>query len=121
MTQIFPKITTDDLEALILGRNGNLPQHRVFDEYSLGDTVSFTRGRHTLKWGGQYYWYISPSVFLQNQRGQDGYSTIASMPAGLRLNGVSHAGKSVKSISEVSQDLVPSKAKFTLQRIGTVL
>src|SRR5260370_28481022 len=114
MTQIFPKITTDDLEALILGRNGNLPQHRVFDEYSLGDTVSFTRGRHTLKWGGQYYWYISPSVFLQNQRGQDGYSTIASMPAGSTLNVVSIAGKIFHLHSGLTNHLCPRKAHFTL-------
>jgi len=89
--------------------NGNLPQHRVFDEYSLGDSVSFTMGRHTLKWGGQYYWYISPSVFLQNQRGQDGYSTIASMPAGATLNGVSIAGQSFNSVSELINDLVPAR------------
>src|SRR6267142_2495112 len=118
IAQNFPTITIDDLQAITIGPNGNLPQHRVFDEYSLGDTVSFTRGRHTLKWGGQYYWYISPSVFLQNERGQDGYSTIASMPAGSTLNGVSIAGKSFNSVSELINDLVPSKANFTLQGLG---
>jgi hypothetical protein len=118
VAQNYPTLTIDDLQAITIGPNGNLPQHRVFDEYSLGDTVSFTMGRHTLKWGGQYYWYISPSVFLQNERGQDGYSSIASMPAGSTLNGVSVAGKSFNSVSELVNDLVPSKANFTLQGIG---
>ncbi len=118
IAQSFPTLTIDNLQALTIGPNGNLPQHRVFDEYSLGDTVSFTRGRHTLKWGGQYYWYISPSVFLQNERGQDGYSTIASMPTGSTLNGVTIAGKSFNSVSELINDLVPSKANFTLQGLG---
>lgn len=119
VAQNFPTLTIDDLQAITIGPNGNLPQHRVFDEYSLGDTVSFTMGRHTLKWGGQYYWYISPSDFLQNERGQDGYSSIASMPVGSTLNGVSIAGKSFNSVSELVNDLVPSKANFTLQGLGS--
>jgi len=118
VAQNYPTLTIDDLQAITIGPNGNLPQHRVFDEYSLGDTVSFTMGRHTLKWGGQYYWYISPSVFLQNERGQDGYSSIAAMPAGSTLNGASIAGKSFNSVSELINDLVPSKANFTLQGLG---
>ncbi len=92
----------------------------MFDEYSLGDTVSFTRGRHTLKWGGQYYWYISPSVFLQNERGQDGYSAVGApgLPIGATINGVSVAGKNVNALEELINDLVPSKANFTLQGLG---
>src|SRR5216684_6877768 len=97
IAQNFPTLTVDDLNAITLGPNGNLPQHRVFDEYTLGDTVSFTRGRHTLKWGGQYYWYISPSEFLQNQRGQYGYT----------------------SLNQLINDQLPSKPNFTLQGLGS--
>jgi outer membrane receptor protein involved in Fe transport len=96
IAQNFPTLTVDDLNAITLGPNGNLPQHRVFDEYTLGDSVSFTHGRHTLKWGGQYYWYISPSVFLQNQRGQYGYT----------------------SLNQLINDQLPSKPNFTLQGLG---
>jgi outer membrane receptor protein involved in Fe transport len=96
IAQNFPTLTVDDLNAITLGPNGNLPQHRVFDEYTLGDAVSFTHGRHTLKWGGQYYWYISPSVFLQNQRGQYGYT----------------------SLNQLINDQLPSKPNFTLQGLG---
>jgi len=96
IAQNFPTLTVDDLNAITLGPNGNLPQHRVFDEYTLGDSVSFTHGRHTLKWGGQYYWFISPSVFLQNQRGQYGYT----------------------SLNQLINDQLPSKPNFTLQGLG---
>jgi outer membrane receptor protein involved in Fe transport len=94
--QNYPTLTIDDLQSITLGPNGNLPQHRVFDEYTLGDTVSFSHGRHTFKWGGQYYWYISPSVFLQNQRGQYGYT----------------------SLNQLINDQLPSKPNFTLQGLG---
>jgi len=97
IAQNFPTLTVDDLNAITLGPSGNLPQHRVFDEYTLGDSVSFTHGRHTLKWGGQYYWFISPSVFLQNQRGQYGYT----------------------SLSQLINDQLPSKPNFTLQGLGS--
>ena len=97
IAQNFPTLTIDDLDGITLGPNGNLPQHRVFDEYTLGDTVSFTHGRHTLKGGGQYYWYISPSEFLQNQRGQYGYT----------------------SLNQLINDQLPSKPNFTLQGLGS--
>lgn len=92
----YPTLTVDDLQSITLGPNGNLPQHRLFDEYTLGDTVASTHGRHTLKWGGQYFWYVSPSVFLQNQRGQYGYT----------------------SLNQLINDDLPSKANFTLQGLG---
>src|SRR5215470_9612212 len=33
----FPTFTIDNLQSITLGPNGNLPQHRAFDEYTLGD------------------------------------------------------------------------------------
>jgi len=92
----FPTLTVDDLSGITLGPSANLPQHRLFDEYTLGDSVSWTHGRHTLKGGAQYYWYVSPSVFLQNQRGQYGYTSLA----------------------QLINDQLPSKPNFTLQGLG---
>jgi hypothetical protein len=117
VAQNYPTLQVDDLQAITIGPNGNLPQHRVFDEYTLGDTVSYTRGRHTFKWGGQYFWFISPSVFLQNERGQYGYSSV-KLPTGASLNGANLSGKQVNSLTELVNDLVPSKANFSLQGIG---
>src|SRR5215469_14344935 len=96
VAQNYPTLTIDDLQSITLVPNGNLPQHRLFDEYTLGDTLSSTLGRHTLKWGGQYFWYVSPSVFLQNQRGQYGYT----------------------SLNQLINDQLPSKPNFTLQGLG---
>lgn len=96
VAETFPTLTINNLQGITLGPNGNLPQSRMFDEYTLGDSVSFTTGRHTLKWGGQYFWYISPSVFLQNARGQYGY----------------------QSLSELINDQLPDKPNFTLQGLG---
>jgi outer membrane receptor protein involved in Fe transport len=92
----FPTLTVDNLQSITIGPNGNLPQHRAFDEYTLGDSLSWTHGRHTWKFGGQYYWFISPSVFLQNQRGQYGY----------------------QSLSQLVNDQLPAKPNFTLQGLG---
>lgn len=96
VAQNFPTLTIDDLQSITLGPNGNLPQHRIFDEYTLGDSFSLNRGRHTFKWGGQYYWYVSPSVFLVNQRGTYGYT----------------------SLNQLINDQLPSKPNFTLQGLG---
>jgi len=97
IAQRYPTLTIDDLDAITIGPNGNLPQHRAFDQYSLGDAITRTAGRHTIKTGGQYYWYISPSDFLQNSRGQYGYA----------------------ALNELVNDLFPSKPNFTLQGLGS--
>jgi len=115
VSEDFPTLTVDGLQNITIGPNGNLPQHRLFDEYTLGDSMSWSHGRHTLKWGGQYYWFVSPSVFLQNQRGQYGYSnnTFPIDPA--QPNGPT---KTVNSLEELVNDLLPSKPNFTLQGLG---
>jgi hypothetical protein len=111
----FPTLTIDDLQNITIGPNGNLPQHRAFDEYTFGDSVSWTHGRHTFKFGGQYYWFISPSVFLQNQRGQYGYSTFTFPIDPTNPNSPT---KKVNSLEALVNDLLPSKPNFTLQGLG---
>jgi len=96
VAQSYPTLTVDDLAGLQIGPSQNLPQHRVYNEYLLGDTLSWTIGRHSFRSGGQYFWFISPSVFLQNERGQDGYTLLA----------------------QLINDQFPSKPNFTLQGLG---
>jgi len=79
VAQNYPTLFIDDLPNTTIGPNGNLPQHRLFNEYLLGDTVTKTTGRHAFKWGGQFYWFTSPSVFLSNERGQYDYLTLNSL------------------------------------------
>src|SRR5262249_5735220 len=110
----FPTIAIDDLDGITIGPAANLPQSRLFNEYTLGDSMSWTHGRHTVKFGGQYYWYISPSVFLQNQRGQYGYTstTFLANPADPT------SSVTVNSLEQLVNDLLPSKANVTLQGLG---
>lgn len=96
VAQSYPTLTVDDLAGIQVGPSQNLPQHRLYNEYLLGDAVSWTTGRHSFKSGGQYFWFISPSVFLQNERGQDGYT----------------------SLQQLINDQFPSKPNFTLQGLG---
>jgi outer membrane receptor protein involved in Fe transport len=96
VAQTYPTLTVDDLAGIQIGPNQNLPQHRLYNEYLLGDTLSWTMGRHSFKTGGQYFWFISPSVFLQNERGQDGY----------------------QSLQQLILDQFPGKPNFTLQGVG---
>ena len=96
VAQNYPTLFVDDLPNTTIGPNGNLPQHRLYNEYLLGDTITKTKGRHTLKWGGEFYWFTSPSVFLSNERGQYDYA----------------------HLSDLVNDLAPRSNNVTLQGIG---
>ena len=96
IAQSYPTLGILDLGGFIIGPNSSLPQSRVFNEYLLGDAVTWTGGRYTVKWGGQYYWFIAPSDFLQEQRGQYGYNTL----------------------NQLVNDQVPNFPGFSLQGVG---
>jgi outer membrane receptor protein involved in Fe transport len=71
----YPTLVIADLGSTTIGPNNNLPQYRLYTQYLVGDSVSWTKGRHAVKFGGRYFWYIAPAQFLQNQRGLYGYSS----------------------------------------------
>ena len=96
VAQNFPTVGILDLGGTVFGPSTSFPEYRVYNEYLFGDAVTWTKGRHTLKWGGQFYWFIAPSVFLQDQRGQYGYS----------------------SLSQLVNDQIPNYPGFSLQGIG---
>jgi len=58
-----------------LGPDPNAPQFAVQNFYQLVDNVSWIRGNHNFKFGGQYSWYISPQGFTQRKRGDYDYTT----------------------------------------------
>ena len=76
IAQNYPNLFFADLGGVI-GPSTSLPSSRVYNEYLVGDTVTRVAGRHTLSWGGQYYWYVAPSAFLQDQRGLFAYTSLA--------------------------------------------
>lgn len=71
----FPNVTLFDLgNGLNIGPDGNAPQFTIQNFYQVVDNVSFVKGKHTFKVGGEYRWYISPQGFTQRARGDYEYN-----------------------------------------------
>ena len=67
----FPNIVTgvSDMNSFQIGPDGNAPQSTLQNLYQLTDNVSWTRGKHTFKFGFDGRKYISPQSFTQRVRG----------------------------------------------------
>ncbi len=71
----FPNITLFDLgNGLNVGPDPNAPQFTIQNFYQFVDNVSLVKGKHTLKIGAEYRWYISPQGFTQRSRGDYEYN-----------------------------------------------
>jgi len=71
----FPNITLHDLgNGLNVGPDPNAPQFTIQNFYQFVDNVSIVKGKHTLKVGAEYRWYISPQGFTQRSRGDYQYN-----------------------------------------------
>jgi len=71
----FPNLLLLDLgTGLNIGPNTNAPQSTIQNFYQLVDNISITRGKHSLKFGVEYRWYISPQAFTQRSRGDYEYN-----------------------------------------------
>ena len=71
---VFPNITLDDL-GLNIGPDPNAPQFGIENNYQIVDNLTWLRGPHTLKFGGDLRWIISPQSFSQRVRGDYEYLT----------------------------------------------
>ena len=58
-----------------LGADPNAPQFAVQNTYQVVDNLSWVKGKHTFKFGGEYREYITPQGFTQRQRGDYDYTT----------------------------------------------
>jgi hypothetical protein len=88
----FPNITVDPLN-LGIGPNGNLPQGGFNDSYQIYDSLSYARGQHNFKFGGELRYLIFTSFFLPRGRGDYHYTTFDelitdSLPGNVDLRGV---------------------------------
>jgi len=71
----FPNITLYDLgSGLNIGPDGNAPQFTIQNFYQFVDNLSIVKGKHNLKFGAEYRWYISPQQFTQRERGDYQYN-----------------------------------------------
>jgi hypothetical protein len=66
----------------VFGTQNNLPQGRIINNTQVQDNASWQLGRHTLKFGGEYYKQRSPNVFLPNIDGTYIFSGGGSKPGG---------------------------------------
>jgi len=70
----FPNLQFFDMGAIQVGPDGNSPQFTIQNLYQVTDNLTWTKGAHTFKFGGEYRWYISPQSFTQRQRGDYEYN-----------------------------------------------
>ena len=72
----FPTFQFYDQGTISLGPDTNAPQFTVQNLYQLTDNISYTRGRHGLKFGFDGRKYISPQGFTQRARGDYEYANL---------------------------------------------
>jgi hypothetical protein len=68
----FPNIELDDL-GISLGPSQNAPQFGIENNYQVVDNVTWIRGNHSFKFGGDFRKVISPQHFIQRERGDYEY------------------------------------------------
>jgi Carboxypeptidase regulatory-like domain len=65
----FPNLVFTDLNNVQLGPDGNAPQETIQNLYQFVDNVSWVKGKHNIRFGGEFRWIISPQTFTQRVRG----------------------------------------------------
>jgi Carboxypeptidase regulatory-like domain/TonB dependent receptor len=66
---VFPNINIYEFNGIQLGPDGNAPQETIQNLYQFIDNVSWVKGKHTFKFGGEFRWTTSPQTFTQRVRG----------------------------------------------------
>jgi hypothetical protein len=72
----FPNIVIQDDLGVQLGPYTAAPQSTILNTYQLTDNITWTRGRHTLKFGWDGRKYISSSIFTSYLRGDYEYTDL---------------------------------------------
>jgi len=72
----FPNIVIQNDLGVQLGPYDAAPQATVLNTYQLIDNMTWTKGRHTLKFGWDGRKYISSSIFTQYLRGEYDYTNL---------------------------------------------
>ncbi len=65
----FPNLVLNDLGGMNIGPDGNAPQTTVQNLYQFVDNLSWVKGKHNFRFGGEFRWIISPQTFTQRVRG----------------------------------------------------
>jgi hypothetical protein len=91
----FPNINVYELNAAF-GPDPNAPQYTIQNLYQLADNVTWTKGNHSFKFGFDGWNAISPSHFVQRQRGDYEWSYLSDYlydnnPDGIAQRGLGNA------------------------------
>jgi len=70
----FPNLVLNDLNFLQIGPDGNAPQGSTQNTYQLAEALTWTKGKHTLKFGIEGRKLIAPQTFTQRSRGDYEYN-----------------------------------------------
>ena len=80
-----PQIVIENAGFLGLGQSIGFPQGRIINIYELQDNASLVRGRHVMKWGGEYDRQRSPNYGLFEENGAVNYLDFNSFLANTPL------------------------------------
>lgn len=72
---VFPNITFDDL-GVNIGPDPNAPQFGIENNYQWVNNLTYLRGNHSFKFGGDFRNIISPQSFSQRVRGDYEYLNV---------------------------------------------
>lgn len=72
----FPTFQFFDQGDITVGPDGNAPQFTIQNLYQATDNISYTKGKHTFKFGFDGRKYISPQGFTQRARGDYEYAQL---------------------------------------------
>jgi Carboxypeptidase regulatory-like domain len=70
----FPNLQLNDLNQLQIGPDGNAPQGSNLNTYQLAEALTWTKGKHTVKFGIEGRKLIAPQTFTQRVRGDYEYN-----------------------------------------------
>jgi len=72
----FPNLVLLDLNSIQIGPDQFAPQFTIQNTYQTSDNITWTRGKHTVKFGVEGRKYISPQSYTQRGRGDYEYLSL---------------------------------------------
>ncbi len=93
----FPNVHIGELANFNLGPQESSPQGEVNNLYQVTEQMTYSSGRHTLRWGVEGRKWIAPSIFLPRGRGEWRYASFEQFvndfaPTTLALRGAGDPG-----------------------------
>jgi len=74
----FPNVTVEEL-GVSIGPDGNAPQFAIENNYQVINNLTWVKGKHSFKFGGDFRKIISPQSFVQRQRGDYDYQNLETL------------------------------------------